>query len=108
MLIKEEAREIERFSITNEKAFSIKATGKAFKVLSSSLYKDKIRAVIRELSCNAYDAHIAAGKKDIPFLIHLPNPIEQFFLIRDYGTGLSQEDVENIYTTYFESTRQFK
>ena len=85
--------------------FKIKASAKAFNILSSGLYANKIRAIIRELSCNAVDSHVAAGKTETPFDVHLPNSLEPWFAIRDYGTGLSHDQVTNIYTTYFESTK---
>ena len=85
--------------------FRIRNSAKAFSILSSGLYANKIRAVIRELSCNAVDSHAAAGKQDTPFDVHLPNTLSPHFSIRDYGTGLSHEQVTNIYTTYFESTK---
>jgi hypothetical protein len=85
--------------------FRIRNSAKAFSILSSGLYANKIRAIIRELSCNAVDSHTAAGKKDVPFDVHLPNQLEPHFAIRDYGTGLSHEQVTQIYTTYFESTK---
>jgi len=85
--------------------FKIKASAKAFSILSSGLYANKIRAIIRELSCNAVDSHVAAGRTDTPFDVHLPNDLEPWFSIRDYGTGLSHEQVSSIYTTYFESTK---
>lgn len=85
--------------------FRIRNSAKAFNILSSGLYANKIRAIIRELSCNAVDSHTAAGKADTPFDVHLPNAIEPWFSIRDYGTGLSHDQVTNIYTTYFESTK---
>ena len=85
--------------------FRIRNSAKAFNILSSGLYANKVRAIIRELSCNAVDSHVAAGKADTPFDVHLPNAIEPWFSIRDYGTGLSHEQVTNIYTTYFESTK---
>jgi len=85
--------------------FKIKASAKAFSILSSGLYANKIRAIIRELSCNAVDSHVAAGRTDTPFDVHLPNDLEPWFSIRDYGTGLNHEQVSSIYTTYFESTK---
>ena len=85
--------------------FRIRNSAKAFSILSSGLYANKIRAVIRELSCNAVDSHAAAGNATTPFDVHLPNTLEPHFSIRDYGTGLSHEQVTNIYTTYFESTK---
>jgi len=85
--------------------FRIRNSAKAFNILSSGLYANKVRAIIRELSCNAVDSHTAAGKTDTPFDVHLPNALEPYFSIRDYGTGLSHDQVTNIYTTYFESTK---
>jgi hypothetical protein len=85
--------------------FRIRNSAKAFNILSSGLYANKIRAIVRELSCNAVDSHAAAGKHDTPFDVHLPNSLEPWFSIRDYGTGLSHDQVTNIYTTYFESTK---
>jgi hypothetical protein len=85
--------------------FKIKASAKAFNILSSGLYANKIRAIIRELSCNAVDSHTAAGRTDTPFDVHLPNDFEPWFAIRDYGTGLTHDQVTSIYTTYFESTK---
>lgn len=86
-------------------SFSIKATAKSFAILSSGLYANKIRAIIRELSCNALDSHVAAGKIDIPFVVHLPNSMEPYFSVRDFGTGLSHDQVVGIFTTFFESTK---
>lgn len=85
-------------------SFKIQASAKAFNILSSNIYTNKVRAVIRELSCNAYDAHIAAGNPD-PFDVHLPTKFEPWFSVRDYGVGLSDDDVREIFTTYFLSTK---
>ena len=85
--------------------FRIRNSAKAFNILSSGLYANKVRAIVRELSCNAVDSHTAAGKAETPFDVHLPNTLEPYFSIRDYGTGLSHEQVTSIYTTYFESTK---
>lgn len=85
--------------------FRIRNSAKAFSILSSGLYSNKIRAIIRELSCNAVDSHVAANRNTTPFDVHLPNAMEPWFAIRDYGVGLSYDQVVNIYTTYFESTK---
>ena len=85
--------------------FRIRNSAKAFSILSSGLYANKIRAIIRELSCNAVDSHTSAGKLSTPFDVHLPNSLEPWFSIRDYGTGLTHDQVTNLYTTYFESTK---
>lgn len=88
-----------------KKLFNIQATGAAFETLSSRLYSDPVLAVIRELSTNANDAHIEAGV-DKPFKLHIPTDNEPWFDIRDYGNGLSEDLISNIYTTFFMSTKQ--
>ncbi len=85
--------------------FRIRNSAKAFGILSSGLYANKIRAIIREYSCNAVDSHIEAGKADVPFDVHLPSSLEPWFAVRDYGVGLDDDQVKNIFTTYFESTK---
>src|SRR3990172_92919 len=85
--------------------FRINASAHAFQILSSRLYSDPLRAIIRELSTNAADAHMAAGNTDKPFDVQLPNTMNPYFIIRDYGTGLSPDDIRNVYTVVFESDK---
>ena len=87
------------------KAFSIKNSPVAFEILSSKLYSDANMAVVRELLCNAYDSHKACGKQDVPIHVQLPSYLNKNFIIRDYGLGLSKEDVIDLYTTFFHSTK---
>lgn len=92
-------------NITGGKSFTIKNSPKAFAILSSGLYKDKIRAIVRELGANAKDSHIAAGCPDKPFEIHTPTHLEPWFSVKDFGIGLDHDGITNVYTTYFESTK---
>ncbi len=94
-----------RSGVEAEQAFRIKASAKAFKILSSGLYANKIRAIVRELSANAYDAHKEANNLDIPFVINIPNCLDPVFKIRDYGTGITPDNITTVYTTYFESPK---
>lgn len=99
----ENAVELSGATATSE--FRIRNSAKAFGILSSGLYANKIRAIIREIGCNAIDSHVAAGKPDLPFEVHLPTALSPYFWIRDFGVGLNHDEVINIYTTYFESTK---
>ena len=85
--------------------FSIAASAKAFDILSSNLYQNKILAVIREVSCNAADANKSVGKDTSTIRVHVPTFGEPWFSVRDQGPGLSQTDVMQLYTTYFQSTK---
>ena len=90
-------------NISDTASFKMKSSRKAFQILSD-LYSDKPLAIVRELGCNASDSHVAAGQTK-PFHIHLPNTLEPWLTIQDFGTGISHENVYNIYSTYFESTK---
>ena len=104
MILNEEKKNVVVSGNFTKTDFSIHADPKAFSILSDKIYTNKIAAVIREISTNAYDAHIAAKNKK-PFDVHLPTALEPFFSVRDYGTGLSHEDCMHVYTTYFMSTK---
>jgi hypothetical protein len=84
--------------------FKILASKKAFEILSSGLYSHKIRAIVRELGTNAADAHIAADNP-APFEVTLPGKLHAYFEVKDFGTGLSEDAVLNLYTTYFDSNK---
>ena len=86
-------------------SFSIAMNGKAFKVLSSTLYQNKIGSIVREISCNAYDSHIMNGTPDLPFTLHLPDSFEPWFSVQDYGVGLSPAEIDSVFKVYFSSTK---
>ena len=88
-----------------EQTFGFAATKEAFQVLSSSLYSNPKLAIIRELSTNANDAHKQAGKEGYPFSLHLPTFNEPFFNIRDYGGGIPEDLIYNVYANFFVSTK---
>ena len=96
---------VEKSGNFEENQFSIEASAKAFMILSDGLYSNKILAVIRELSTNAYDSHVDAGREGHPFDVHLPTRLEPYFHVRDYGTSMTHEQCMTLYTTYFRSTR---
>lgn len=77
-----------------------------FSVLRNQMYSDKILAVIREYSTNAYDAHVDAGIKDTPIRVTLPNNIFPEFKVRDFGRGLSEQDIQRVYAFYGCSTKR--
>jgi len=64
-------------------------------------YSDTILATMREIIANAID--VSGGKK---VDVQLPTKIEPNFIVRDYGTGLSEEDMMGLYTKYGKSTKR--
>lgn len=85
--------------------FQIAMNAKAFRVLSSTIYQDKIGSIVRELSANAMDAHVMAGKPDTAFRMHFPDQFEPYFEVQDYGTGIAPDKIQSVFTVYFNSTK---
>lgn len=88
-------------------SYGVKGEGLAhiFGILRNQLYSDKISAVIREYTCNAIDANTENGKGTTPIQVTLPSLLEPTFKVRDFGKGLSQADIENIFCFYGHSTK---
>lgn len=105
MIIQDKETTIEQIgNIQDEAQFKMRTSQKAFQILSS-LYSDKPLAIVRELGCNAMDSHIASGQPNRPFHVHIPNALEPWLTIQDFGTGISHENIYEIYSTYFASTK---
>lgn len=116
MIVQETTNSQFRSSGTKESNFVIKTSAASFQILSNGLYSNKVRSILRELGSNATDIHIQTGQADRPWDLHLPTMYEPYLKIRDYGTGLSEEEIvgyeENgewvpgIYSSYFHSTKR--
>lgn len=72
-----------------------------------NMYSDKEMAVIREYSTNARDSHIRAGI-DRPIEITTPSYLSYFFKVKDYGIGMSRQDIIDIYSKYGASTKRVR
>lgn len=108
MITSQNTASVSTSGIKSAVSFGIKDTGLAhiFNVLRNQLYTDKIGAVVREYAANAYDANVEAGNPDTPIVVSLPSALNKVFKIRDYGRGLSQQDIQDIYCFYGESTKR--
>lgn len=96
---------IKSSNITQSTDLRFKATGKAFRAVIDTIYKDKVGSIVRELSANALDAHKMKGNLDRPFVIHMPSVYESYFSIRDYGCSMSHDQIINTYSVLFESSK---
>ena len=96
---------VERNNVSSEGQFSIAFNAKMAKILSDGLYSDKVKSIIRELSCNAVDSHVESGQRDRPIEVHLPTTFEPWFHVKDFGVGLDHAEVMKIYTVYGNSTK---
>ena len=85
--------------------FTLEVNESMFQMLTSNVYNDTKLAVIREWSTNACDACIAAGKP-VLYDVHIPTTEEPYFSVRDYGTGLSVDNVKGLFSTVGASTKR--
>lgn len=69
-----------------------------------STYDNPYRAALREYTSNAYDEHIQAGVTR-PVEVNLPHELAPELSVRDFGRGLTREELKG-YGTIGESTKQ--
>lgn len=84
-------------------SFGISESAEFFNILSNTLYSDKILAVVREVLCNAWDAHIASGRTNLPIEVTLTHAE---LTIKDRGTGIKKALMRSTYCVYGNSTKQ--
>lgn len=108
MIVDEKKAEIITSGKITESFFTVKQENLAhiFSILRNSLYSDKAGAIIREYSTNAMDAHVQAGLEGKPIVINCPTRFAPTLTIRDYGFGLSEFDIYNVFSSYGESTKR--
>lgn len=82
--------------------FKISTNPEFFNILSKSLYSNPVKAVAREILCNAWDAHIEANQVRLVEV----TTTETTFSIKDYGNGIPKEKMAEIYAIYGASTKQ--
>ena len=101
-------RVVESHGVASSGVFGISLKDEAhiMSTLRDTLYSDKVLAVIREYSSNAWDAHREVGKADVPIKVTLPTSMDPTLTIEDFGPGLSPDDVFNVYTQYGASTKR--
>lgn len=102
---------VDTFNVTNtmggeevEMAIRPEDTVHLMAVLTD-LYKNRLLAVIREYSTNAWDAHIDSNIS-LPIEVTLPSGMSPSLVIRDFGTGLDADDIRTIYSQYGRSTKR--
>ena len=95
--------QVERSLIKSTTDFTVKADAHLFKLLIRQ-YQNPIYALLREIGCNCMDS-LAEAKKKESFTIYLPNMMNPQIRLVDNGTGLSRQDIEEMYSVAGLSTK---
>ena len=79
-------------------------------LLSSNLYSNPEASFIREIVSNGWDSQVEAGNTNTPLIVRMKRNNESYhtynITIRDYGTGLSKEEFENLFCKIGSSTKR--
>lgn len=86
--------------------FEIGSSGLIIEYLRDKIYTNPIKAICREIACNARDAHREVGTPDLPIKIKLPSDFEPYIRIQDFGPGISSERMADIYCKFGNSTKR--
>lgn len=103
MIIKEVQRKVAQSDDFKSEIASIDA--EEMRYVSSLLrnnYSNPILATVRELIANASDANVGPEKIEV----HCPSFYAPTFSVRDFGAGLSEDDLFGLYTKYGRSTKR--
>ena len=72
----------------------------------TELYKNPLEASIRELVSNAVDATVSAKLEDVKPIQLFLDEYNNFLSVEDFGSGMSYDDLLNIYSKYGASTKR--
>lgn len=100
-------QELQTSSGLNGQDFGIRSQDVNFilSILRDGMYEDPIGSMCRELISNCVDAHVEAGKRDLPIEIILPSMFESSIKFIDYGNGMSPEFINENYRNFGASTK---
>lgn len=107
MKLHEQKIEVEESSTISSDQFGISQEDQPMilHILRSQLYSDKILAPIREYTANGIDANLEAGS-DKPVKVTIPSLLNNEFRVRDFGFGLSEDQIYNVFSKYGRSTKR--
>lgn len=92
-------------NVENSRQFQVSSdAAKLAHMLSSTLYQDKITAVLHEVGANCVDAHALNGNTN-PWDLVIPTTLDPHVRFRDYGPGLPEQKVYDLLTVYGSSDK---
>ncbi len=76
-----------------------------FMKVLTDIYSDIKAAIVREYISNALDSHIDADQTR-PIEVTAPNNLSPYFIVKDFGTGMSKDDIVKTFRKYGASTKR--
>ena len=91
-------------TVDTSNSMRMNLTAQSYSLILENLYKDPMGSVLRELTTNAVEAHQMANSTR-KVCIQLPNPLNTDLVIRDFGIGLTDEEIEKYLNCLFSSSK---
>ena len=91
-------------SVDTSNSMRMNLNAQSYELLLSNLYSDPLGSTIRELSTNAVEANQASGTTN-KVVIQLPNALSTDLIIKDYGTGLDDKEIDKYLNCLFSSSK---
>ncbi len=104
MIVETVKREITSSGTMQVATATIAPSKKIFDMFSDQTYANKPLAIMRELVANGIDAHMSAGRSNVPVEVHLPTQLDPTCRITDYGTGMSHEFIMTKFMAYTDAS----
>lgn len=107
-VIKEDIELEKSKELTKSTQFRATSAGiiRLIEIASKDMYKNPIQSMLTEYVQNAIDAHVVAGIPEIPIEITMPTKFIPNYKVRDFGSGMHPDEIENIYGAIGESTKK--
>ena len=108
MIIVQNENHVKTQGIQLTKEMGINREGMSFiqNILRSQIYKDSVASLLRETGVNSIDSHVEAGKGDVPIEVTLPSRFMPVLKIKDYGVGMSEDTILNLYCYFGASSKR--
>ena len=107
MLLNQKNEDLIYSSIDGESIpFSIGDSSIIIDIIRKKIYNHPIRTMVQEYLSNAKDACIEVGKDSDAIEVTLPTSLNPQFCVRDYGVGMSDERVKDVFVRYGISTKR--
>ena len=75
-------------------------------ILTAKMYSNPLKIVVQEYVSNARDAHREIGKAHVPVQVKLPNDMDPNFSITDFGPGIDEKRMWDVFVYLGASTKR--
>lgn len=99
------AQPSEGFAIQSRE-YSVDSPALVFDVLCNRMYNKPLDTMVQEYLANARDAHREVGVEElIPVQVTMPTDEEPYLIIRDFGPGLTEQRIDEVFIRLGASTK---